>query len=159
MKAPHGFDEIVKVYGNPKHYIRPDGTMMSDWERHTLALAPLPDTLPLSWDLAHKVRVIRCHQLLTMIVRDTFQAIHDANLWHHLHEFGGCYAARAQRGSSKPSLHLWGAAIDLNPSTNHMGTAGDMSPELVKVFDDHGWTWGGRFGRPDPMHFQYATGY
>lgn len=159
MKAPNGYDEIVRTYGDPRPYIRPDGTMRADWEAHTLGLASLPDVLPLSWNLSVKVSRIRCHQMLVGIVRATFDSIHKAGLWDQLSEFGGCYAARAQRGSSKPSLHLWGAAIDLNPSTNQLGTEGDMSPAIVRAFEDHGWTWGGRWGRPDPMHFQFATGY
>jgi hypothetical protein len=159
MKAPHGFAEIVKAYGDPRPYIKTDGTMRSDWEIHTLATARLPGAIPLSWDPSVKVRRMRCHFLLVPIVTETFDAIHAAGLWDALREFGGCYAARAQRGSTKPSLHLWGAAIDLNPSTNGLGTEGDMSPSVVRVFEEHGWTWGGRFGRPDPMHFQFATGY
>jgi hypothetical protein len=51
-------------------------------------------------------------------------------------------------------------AIDLNPETNALGTAGDMSPRVVQVFRHFGFAWGGDFRRrPDPMHFQYATGH
>ena len=161
MKAPNGYDEIVRVYGDPRPYIRPDGTMRSDWEAHTqgMGYVGLPDVLPLGWDLSLHVSRVRCHVLLCQIVKATFDSIHAAGLWGELHTFDGCYAARAQRGASKPSLHLWGAAIDLNAETNQLGTEGDMSPSIVQLFEAHGWTWGGRFGRPDPMHFQFATGY
>lgn len=52
-------------------------------------------------------------------------------------------------------------AIDLNPETNGMGRDGDMAPGIVKVFESHGFTWGGRWsGRSkDPMHFQFCSGY
>lgn len=159
MKPPHGYDEIVRLYGDPRPYIRPDGTMRSEWETHELGIASLPAEIPLSWNLAVRVARVRCHQKLVPIVAATFNSIHAAGLWDELREYGGCYAARAQRGSSKPSLHLWGAAIDLNPSTNQLGTEGDMSPAVVEIFEAVGWTWGGRFGRPDPMHFQFATGF
>jgi hypothetical protein len=35
-----------------------------------------------------------------------------------------------------------------------------MNLQVVAVFEHFGFLWGGDFrGRPDPMHFQYATGY
>lgn len=160
MKAPHGYAEIVRVYGDPRPYIKADGTMRTEWEAHTLGIASLPDEIPLSWDPSIKVARIRCHHLLVPIVKVTFDSIHAAGLWPEMKEFGGCYAPRAQRGSSwKPSLHLWGAAIDLNPSTNPLGEEPLMLPEIVAIFDANGWTWGGRFARLDGMHFQMATGY
>ncbi len=64
-------------------------------------------------------------------------------------------------------LYLWighthssGIAIDLNPETNRTGTPGDMDPQIVAVFKQHGFKWGGDWlGRKDPMHFQYCSGY
>jgi hypothetical protein len=51
--------------------------------------------------------------------------------------------------------------VDLNPETNALGAAGDMSPEVVEVFARHGFEWGGRWegAARDPMHFQYCRGY
>jgi hypothetical protein len=75
--------------------------------------------------------------------------------------FGGCYNVRSKRSGNRLSTHAWGIAIDLNPETNGMGRRGDLSAEVVEVFESFGFTWGGRWagsGR-DPMHFQYCTGY
>jgi hypothetical protein len=57
-------------------------------------------------------------------------------------------------------LHAFGAAIDLNAAANPLGEQGSMDSRVIEVFEHFGFFWGGRFhGRPDPMHFQYATGY
>src|SRR5947208_1262952 len=72
----------------------------------------------------------------------------------------GTFAFRAIRGETHLSVHAFGAAIDLNAGTNPLGGPGDMSPDVIAVFQHFGFLWGGDFHvRKDPMHFQYATGY
>jgi len=56
-------------------------------------------------------------------------------------------------------MHSFGAALDLNAETNQLGTPGDMDAGLVQLFEACGWTWGGRWKRSDPMHFQFGSGY
>lgn len=158
MKAPYGWDEVLKFYGDIRQYVRPDGTLRPEWERHELVIVDLPGQIPLSWDPAVKVSRIRCHRKLGEIAEATFQSIKAAGLWNELREYGGCFEYRKQRGGGKLSLHAFGAALDLNPSTNRLGEEGDMPPEIVAIFEANGWTWGGRWVRPDFMHFQFAQG-
>ena len=48
-----------------------------------------------------------------------------------------------------------GIAFDLNTATNQLGTAGDMDPRIVAIFQRWGFAWGGNWTtRPDPMHFE-----
>ena len=73
-------------------------------------------------------------------------------------QFGGCYVPRfigrdPRRGLS---MHAFGLAIDLNVSTNSLGTRGDMDPRVVEIFEKWGFLWGGRWSQPDPMHFELA---
>jgi hypothetical protein len=161
FQAPDGFDEIVARYGDIRAFIRADGTILPDWERQVLGMVTLPGSIPLSWDKGKLVSRFRCHTALVEPFGAAFRAIREAGLWAELREFGGCYAFRTQRGSaSHISLHAWGAAVDLNPSTNKLGQEdGDMHPGIIQCFEANGFFWGGRFGRPDPMHFQGATGY
>ena len=56
-------------------------------------------------------------------------------------------------------MHGFGGAIDFDAETNQLGTVGNMHPEVVSCFRNHGWEWGGSWTRPDPMHFQFARGY
>jgi hypothetical protein len=51
------------------------------------------------------------------------------------------------------SAHSYAIAIDINASTNEIGTDGDMSNELALCFTSSGLTWGKDFHRKDPMHF------
>jgi hypothetical protein len=74
--------------------------------------------------------------------------------------YAGCYANRAQRGSTATSSHAWGAAVDWNPAENAMGTKGCMPKWWVNVWTakigDIRWTWGGSWLklRRDPMHVE-----
>ena len=73
---------------------------------------------------------------------------------------GGCFGAREIRtnvGTSGHDLsrHAWGAALDINPSTNRFGSKPTMDPRIVDVFRRHGFAWGGSFMIPDGMHFEY----
>lgn len=49
----------------------------------------------------------------------------------------------------------------LNPETNRQGSAEDMHPEIVALFREYGFKWGGDWSgkSKDTMHFQYCTGY
>jgi hypothetical protein len=73
-------------------------------------------------------------------------------------EYAGCYVPRfidrdPRRGLS---MHAFGLAVDFNTSTNALGTRGDMHPDVVAIFQKWGFTWGGAWSRPDPMHFELA---
>ena len=35
----------------------------------------------------------------------------------------------------------------------------DLPSGWVAAFEAEGFTWGGRFSLPDPMHFQWCSGY
>lgn len=68
------------------------------------------------------------------------------------------FACRAIRGASSPSNHSWGLAVDVNSLTNPMQATfkSDIPPAVVRMWEDCGWYWGGRYGsRPDAMHFEY----
>ena len=63
-------------------------------------------------------------------------------------------------------MHAWGAAIDINPAKSdywlwHRATAGladrvnRVPLEIVRVFERHGFIWGGRWVHYDTMHFEY----
>lgn len=161
METPNGINEIINAYGNVAEYIRTDGTLDPEWERRYIASVPIPISLPLAWDKRVRVSSIRVNKALVDTVRSTFDAIVDRGLDPQLRTYGGAYTFRAKRGIAKYSTHSWGIAIDLNPETNQMGARGDMSIDVVNVFREFGWKWGGdwRGANCDPMHFQFCTGY
>lgn len=71
------------------------------------------------------------------------------------------------RGNPLMSAHAFGAAIDINPVQNdyYLGKGNDLRDtknpyyipkSVIKIFEKHGWFWGGNFPIcADTMHFQY----
>lgn len=161
LRPPLGLDEIKKTFGNIHNYILADGTLRSQFESKYLCRTRLPFTIPLSWDPSKVIRNLYCHKKLKDIFPAVFSAIDDAGLKSEIDTFGGCFNFRSVRRGSKLSTHSWGIAIDLNPEQNGMGTAGNMSPGVVKIFKEFGFTWGGDWSgaSKDPMHFQFCSGY
>lgn len=146
--APNGKAEIIERFGLPGSPQCSSGRVL------------LPAPLKLGWQNAEVTRVA-CHVEMEQVFAGVFAVLYADGLWPHLRTFDGIYNDRSTRGGRKASTHAWGISIDLNAATNRMGTAGDMPEEVVEVFEEAGFTWGGRWkGRSrDPMHFQFARGY
>lgn len=72
--------------------------------------------------------------------------------------FDGTYNPRLVRGSSTSlSSHAYATSIDVNAGENPMGSPPtENQRKLATVFEDHGWYWGDRFSRRDPMHFEWV---
>jgi hypothetical protein len=99
-----------------------------------------------------------CHRLLMPQLSAALGELEAAGLSTLIDasQYGGCYVPRfIDRDPSKPlSMHAFGLAVDLNVSTNQLGTTGSMDPRVVDTFERWGFRWGGRWARPDPMHFE-----
>ncbi|MEO1328465.1 MAG: M15 family metallopeptidase [Pseudomonadota bacterium] len=78
----------------------------------------------------------------------------------------GTYNCRAIAGTVRPSVHAYGAAIDLNVKRADYWRWAEragrgeayvnrMPAEIVAIFERHGFIWGGRWRRFDTMHFEY----
>lgn len=80
----------------------------------------------------------------------------------------GGYNYRKVRGNNRLSAHSYGIAIDINSViTNYwerdykvseidlIGYSNSVPYELVKIFEDNGFIWGGRWYHYDTMHFEY----
>lgn len=70
------------------------------------------------------------------------------------------FACRSIRGSTAPSNHSWGLAIDLNATTNPMTSSlvTDFPQWAVELGEKkYGLRWGGRYAtRPDAMHWEWV---
>ena len=71
--------------------------------------------------------------------------------------YDGVYNPRLVRGSTTNlSSHAYGTSIDLNARENPLGSPPTPDQRrLAEVFERHGWYWGDRFSRRDPMHFEW----
>lgn len=118
-----------------------------------------------AWEAANIVRgtvpilgTVTCHRLLYPQLYRAMEEISSRGLSHLVDaaQYGGCYVPRfIDRNPDKPlSMHAFGLAFDINVSTNHLGTRGDMDPRIVEIIERWGFVWGGRWERPDPMHFE-----
>jgi D-alanyl-D-alanine carboxypeptidase len=101
---------------------------------------------------------VTCHRILFPQLGAALAEIENEGLARAIsvRDFGGCYVPRfidrdPRRGLS---MHAFGLALDLNVSRNYLGTKGDMHPDVVAIFEEWGFEWGGRWSRPDPMHFE-----
>jgi hypothetical protein len=100
----------------------------------------------------HRIMMPRLFQALAEIEREGLAELLRPE------DYGGCYVPRfIDRDPKNPlSMHAFGLAVDLNVSTNVLGTKGDMDPRIIEIFNKWGFTWGGIWDRPDPMHFELA---
>jgi hypothetical protein len=76
-----------------------------------------------------------------------------------LDDWGYCF--RNTRGSTdKLSNHSSGTAIDLNATKHPLGHANTFSPMQTVLIEalckKYGLTWGGKWKRPDEMHFEVS---
>jgi D-alanyl-D-alanine carboxypeptidase len=92
-----------------------------------------------------------------------------ADVRHAAWPIAGTYACRGVADAGQPSMHAYGAAIDLNLAVSNYwlwDTAknGPKNPpvwrnrmprEIVDIFERHGFIWGGRWYHYDTMHFEY----
>ncbi len=103
---------------------------------------------------------VTCNVAFFPALEGALQELVDRGLDDLIHVYSGCYAARtvARSDTAPPSQHAYGAAVDIDASTNAFGdTTPAMDPRVVKVFQDWGFIWGGNFLIPDGMHFEYGT--
>jgi hypothetical protein len=83
----------------------------------------------------------------------------------YLVNLGGSFMKRAVEGTSRPSPHSYGIALDINVKKSHYwrwqkpGVAPrwqNRTPqEIVDIFESEGFVWGGRWYHYDTMHFEY----
>lgn len=161
IERPKGLKEIIEVFGDPRPYIQNKPA----WERKILQVKRLPYKIPYAGDPNISITRIRAHRL---IVDDFVEAIEeclDLGVPPDRLAYGGIYNFRLKRRSRFISTHTWGIAIDIDPARNPMGKAWAgyqsdmMHPLIIKVFKRRGFQWGGRWKRPDCMHWQYASKY
>lgn len=155
---PGNYRQVIETFGDIHSYIR-NGSITAKWEMEQITSISVPFKLPLAWALDRYASRVRCHRLIAPALQWVFERIKSEGLDDMISDYGGCYNFRMKRTSSSLSLHSWGIAIDLNVLDNPVGSEGDMPEELIEIFGEAGFFWGGNFKKiRDPQHFQYATG-
>lgn len=153
---PNGLAEIVRQFGDPRSYLGLNSILDPAWEQRYITRIDLPKRLRFERTIINK---ITAHVAIADHLLATLQQIADAQLWPYLGEYGGGFAYRAQRGSLKLSMHAFGLAWDFDVRNNPLGAKPKMDMRIVDIFEDAGFTWGGRWHRLDGQHFQFARNY
>ena len=141
--------EMKRLMGEFAASPRQDGTLAQDpaWVRDTIVEAEVPI-----------LGRVRCNRHLLPQLRGALAEVVERGLSHLVDpaDYGGCHFARfiGWDPAAPISRHAWGAAIDINVSTNRLGDPPRMDPRVVEIFERWGFVWGGRWSRPDPMHFE-----
>lgn len=85
----------------------------------------------------------------------------------YLNPVAGTYACRVIAGTERLSTHGHGIAIDLAVAHSHYwrwskpdaeglyAWQNRIPEEIVRIFEKHGFIWGGRWYHYDTMHFEY----
>lgn len=71
----------------------------------------------------------------------------------------GGFNCRKIAGTNSPSNHSWGKAIDINWNLNpHRRPLTTNIPRwMIDLLERYGWGWGGRWSKPDAMHFEVTA--
>jgi hypothetical protein len=169
VNAPFGWPAIRSFYGWEDRFL----VDLAGWEAR-MVIVPAPrgcsfffdqdaDTIR---DPGEGARGIRVHPRIAIELAECLRLIHDAGLWRFVEPIAGGYMFRQQRGGSKLSMHALGGAVDfdvarnpfrVDPERTALGT--DPGLGVVRIFEEHGWQWGGRWDQPDAQHLQFGGGF
>jgi hypothetical protein len=101
---------------------------------------------------------IEIHELAAPSLYSILNEIAAMGWGSKIRQFNGSFVPRFVRGSTSDlSSHSYGTSIDINAAENPQGgepTADQR--DLATIFEKHGWYWGDRFSKRDPMHFEFV---
>lgn len=143
---------IKKTFGEFAARSNADGSIEIDplWKRQNLATQRLP-----------LLGRVQCHGAIFPQLRAAIQDAIASGLAFAINpeQFGGCFGPRFidRDPGGRLSHHSWGIAVDVNVAENIPGTKPDQDRRLVEIFEDHGFSWGGRWLIPDGMHFEWVA--
>lgn len=155
--------ELIEFYGDP---CDSDGAASRTWENLYLTRVSPPWKLVTAWD-GRPVASIRVHRLCAPSLERVLAEIWESSgrsqakieEWG-MHLFAGAYQFRQTRGANHLSTHAYGCAVDFDSARNGLGDPTPNFaniPEVLNAFAREGWVWGGRWRRPDGMHWQAAV--
>ena len=128
--------------------------ILGEWKRHNIISFAPP--FELRDARGRRVSVVHCHRLLAPALRRVFADLAARRIEHLVNTFDGCFVARHMGWDPRRSLsrHAWGIAVDINTRLFPFGSAASQDPRLIAAFARQGFTWGGDWRTPDPMHFE-----
>lgn len=124
-----------------------DGTIRidGDWVARNIVTAEVP-----------LLGRVTCHRAVIPQLRAALADVQAAGLADQIYQYSGCWVPRhiLWDPSKGISRHAWGLAFDINVPTNQYGANPQMNRQIVQIFRDWGFAWGGDWSTPDGMHFE-----
>lgn len=152
----------------PRQVDVPDVFGPAGGPRATAGTVILPIPFRLAWALDTEIKKYSCNDAVAV----PMAAIWNAAVAHYgesefrrlrLDLFGGCYANRPMRGGSRPSMHAFGIAYDVDPEHNQLKWTRDRASldgaeydPFWRIVEAQGAVSLGRVANFDWMHFQFA---
>lgn len=139
----------------------PEGPIPQNWIDENIVLVDVP--LLASVEGFPPNGKIRLHRFAATPFAEAIAEIASLGLLDRVQLWGGSFANRTVRGTTRPTIHALGLAFDINHDKNLFGKPGPPEgadgsvAELVPIFEKHGFRWGGTFRMPDPMHFELVV--
>jgi hypothetical protein len=111
----------------------------------------------------HRVSVTRKHGVAKQLKKVSAELDRLPKRFHkYLLPTAGTFNWRNISGTSRLSVHSFGAAIDLNVKyagywkwKKKYHYSNQIPKEIVEIFEKHGFIWGGKWYHYDTMHFEY----
>lgn len=92
---------------------------------------------------------VTCNRAIVAALAAALTAIIEDGLLRSVdRQASGCWNPRPIAGTDQPSRHAWGMALDIVPAPTDR--------RVIKIFDRYGFTWGGTWLTPDPVHFEFV---
>lgn len=157
--AQYSQEQLAQIFGNP-------GTADSHPDLNLV-------------DIAFMGYNVEVSPIIAPCLKSVEQQIKSSSIKYKITSVG-CYRFDSNNGGSNiglKSYHTYGAACDINPFTNNFYDTGpvpynpdcpassgvvdsghcyDMPVQIIKIFADNGFTWGGNFNSvKDYMHFEW----
>lgn len=164
----HGGRHAASGWPTEREVLSGDSIFGQPGDPGSLVTIPLPYPLRPSWSPDTELTSITCHRLIAVPLTRIFQRTLEHYGLERIRElrldiYGGCFNNRPIRGGSRPSLHAWGIALDLDPERNTLYMS---APEAAFSGPEYDAFWSivekegafslGRERNYDWMHFQFA---
>jgi D-alanyl-D-alanine carboxypeptidase len=162
MAAPPGPDDDPGRIRNRAFFER----MYGDCWHGEVASRLVPVVwLPRSWGRSIRITSVNGVAGRLAAVSDELDVLPDA-VRRYAYPPAGTYNCRTVADTGEPSMHAWGAAIDISTAhadywlwrgsgLSEAGPVNRIPLEIVAIFERHGFIWGGKWSHYDTMHFEY----
>jgi hypothetical protein len=137
---PGSYDDLYKYYGDPK-----------------AAGFAAKFITTVSHEVGGRQTAMQVHRVIAPLLHLIWADMTAAGLVGFFKTFDGAFVVRNIIGSTHPSLHSWGIALDLNAAEYPLGSLKRWPDEILNIWRKYGFFYGGDFnGRRDGMHVQFS---